>query len=180
MSRPSKYNTETTLYFLNLVEAGYPIKVACEKVGITDMTLSRWKKRYPEFVEALRKATDKQWINIDNLHRAGIRVYRRNAHKIPRQSRTTPRSGLSASQSDSCAGDNPKLYKGLKVRSGSISEEEPFTPCVNPKNGMVEYFQRQNGVNVKHVCTVDAFRRGNPGRYQKLVSSNLRLQTGAL
>lgn len=177
MSRPSKYNPETSSRFLSLVEEGYPIKIACNKVGITDMTLSRWKKRYPEFVEALRKATDRQWVSIDDLHRVGIRVYRRNPNKMPHQDETFARSGLVTPQSNSCASDIPKLYRGLKVRSGGVSEDEPFTPCVNPENGMVEYLKKQNGANIKHVCTVDAFRRGNPGWYRRLASDNLRLRS---
>lgn len=174
MSRPSKYSPETSSRFLNLVEEGYPIKIACNKVGITDMTLSRWKKRHPDFVEALSKATDKQWMSIDALHKSGVRVYRRNTNKIPRQSKTLARSGLVVPQSDSRADSTPRLYKGLRIRSGGISEDKPFTPCVNPRTGMVEYLKRQNGVNVKHVCSIDAFRRGNPGWYQKLTINNMR------
>lgn len=175
MSRPSKYNPETSSRFLSLVEEGYPIKIACEKVEITYMTLSRWKKQHPEFAEELHRAMDRQWINIDNLHGAGVRVYRRNTGERLCQDKTALRSGLKALQSDSCAEDNPKLYQGLKIRSGSISEEEPFTPCINPDTGMVEYFKRQGGVNVKHVCRIDAFRRSNPGWYRKLTINNMHL-----
>ncbi len=88
MSRPSKYSPETTEKFLSLVEEGYPIKIACKKIGITNMTLTRWKNRYPDFAEKLVKATSKQWMNIDNLHKAGIRVYKRKTinYRLPPKS----------------------------------------------------------------------------------------------
>ncbi|MBQ6486165.1 transposase [Candidatus Saccharibacteria bacterium] len=98
MSRPTKYNQETTSEFLKLVEEGYTVKLACKKTGITDMTLSRWKKRYPDFLDALNKATSKQWINIDNLHRSGIRVYKRKTNKLPSFAEKPLESGLNASQ----------------------------------------------------------------------------------
>ena len=175
MSRPTKYNQETTSEFLKLVEEGYTVKLACKKTGITDMTLSRWKKRYPDFLEALNKATSKQWANIDNLHRSGIRVYKRKADKLSSSAEKPLESGLNASQSHSSTVDKPQLCEGLRVRHGSIVDDEPYTPCVNPKNGMVEYLKRQNGRDMEFFCTIDAFRRGNPAWYQRLVAENSTL-----
>ena len=175
MSRPTKYNRETTSEFLKLVEEGYTVKLACKKTGITDMTLSRWKRRYPEFLEALNKATSNQWVNIDNLHRSGIRVYKRKTDKLPSLVEKPLKSGLNASQSHSCVVNKPQLYEGLKVRFGSIADDEPYTPCVNPKNGMVEYLKRQDGRDMEYFCTIDAFKKGNPAWYQKLVAENSTL-----
>ena len=175
MSRPSKYNPETTEKFLNLVEEGYTIKIACKKIGITNMTLTRWKNRYPDFTEKLEKATSKQWMNIDNLHKAGIRVYKRKTNKQPSSAQKPFKSGLNTSQSQSSSEDTPQLIEGLVVRSGSIVDDRPYTPCINPNNGMVEYLKRQNGTEIKHFCTIEAFRKGNPGWYQRLVAENLHL-----
>lgn len=151
------------------------MKNACKQVEITDMTLSRWKKRYPDFVESLNKATSRQWMNIESLHRSGVRVYKRSTNKLPSTAKKPLKSGLNASQSHSSVDNKPQFCEGLKVRFGNIAEDEPYTPCVNPHNGMVEYLKCQNGRTVEFFCTIDAFRRGNPGWYQRLVAENSAL-----
>lgn len=67
------------------------------------------------------------------------------------------------------------ICEGLPVRFGSITEDEPYLPCVNPMNGRVEYLKRENGRNVQHICDIEVFKRSFPGWYRKIQEQMLAL-----
>lgn len=72
----------------------------------------------------------------------------------------------------------PLVYDGLRIRYGSIADDELLTPCINPSNGFVEYLKRQGGRYVQFSCSLDAFRRSHPAWYRELVAKNSALDVG--
>lgn len=55
MSKPTKYTPDTTKRFLDAVRSGFTVKIACVMSGVADMTLSRWRRRHPDFDAEFKK-----------------------------------------------------------------------------------------------------------------------------
>ena len=89
MSKPTKYTPDTTKRLLDAIRSGFTVKAACAMVGVTDMTLSRWRRRHPDFDADFKKATEEQtWYARKALKKAKIRTYERktqNTHKKARR-----------------------------------------------------------------------------------------------
>ena len=81
MGRPTKYNEVTVTKLLDAIRKGYTVKMACKCVDITDMTLGRWRDRYPDFNKRYIHAANRQWENIEALQRCGIRTYKRKMYQ---------------------------------------------------------------------------------------------------
>lgn len=64
------------------IRDGRTVKDACSLVGITDMTLSRWRKRYPDFDANYLKAIESQWQSLDAIRGSGVRTYKRSIAKL--------------------------------------------------------------------------------------------------
>ena len=60
MSTPTKNTPDTTRRLLDAIRGGFTVKAACAMAGVTDITLSRWRKRHPDFDAAFKKATEEQ------------------------------------------------------------------------------------------------------------------------
>ena len=177
--RASKYNPATRAKLLTHIRDGRTVKDACSLVGITDMTLSRWRKRYPDFDADYLKAVGRQWQSLDVAKESGLRTYRRNADKLKRETEKQAKIRKMAEKEQEVARTGkPLVYEGLRIRYGSITDDEPLTPCVNPSNGFVEYLKRQGGRYVQFSCSLDAFRNGNPAWYNRLVRENSTLDVG--
>ena len=58
--RRSKYNSDICVKVLMYIEEGRTVKDVYRLYGITDITLDRWRKRFPDFNEAYMKAVKKQ------------------------------------------------------------------------------------------------------------------------
>lgn len=56
MARPTKYTPETTKKITDAIRVGATYRLACDYGGITEETFSQWRKRYPEFTEAIKEA----------------------------------------------------------------------------------------------------------------------------
>lgn len=54
MSKPIKYTPDTTKKLLDAIRSGFTVKAACAMVGVTDITISRWRRRYPDFDAAFK------------------------------------------------------------------------------------------------------------------------------
>ncbi|MBQ7802504.1 helix-turn-helix domain-containing protein [Candidatus Saccharibacteria bacterium] len=177
--RASKYNPTTRAKLLTYISDGRTVTDACSLVGITDMTLSRWRKRYPDFDADYLKAVGKQWQSLDVAKESGLRTYRRNADKLKKEAEKQIKiQKMVEKEQEVAKSGRPLVYEGLRIRYGSISDDEPLTPCVNPSNGFVEYLKRQGGRYVQFSCSLDAFRKGNPAWYNRLVRENSVLDVG--
>lgn len=168
MSKPSKYTPETTQKLLNAIRSGFTVKAACAKAGVTDMTLSRWRRQHPDFDAEFKKATEEQtWYGRKALRKAGFRTYERKPDKHPQNQEKASEGQIRDSE-----GQNKQseivMYEGLPVRFGSIVEDKPYLPCVNPSNGRVEYLKREHGRNVQHICNIEVFKRSFPGWYRRI------------
>lgn len=177
--RVSKYNPTTRAKLLTHISNGRTVTDACSLVGITDMTLSRWRKRYPDFDADYLKAVSKQWQSLDVVKENGLRTYRRNADKLKKEAEKQAKICKMAEKEQEVAkSGRPLVYEGLRIRYGNITDNEPLTPCVNPSNGFVEYLKRQGGRYIQFSCSLDAFRKGNPAWYNRLVRENSTLDVG--
>lgn len=168
MSKPTKYTPDTTKKLLDAIRGGFTVKMACVMAGVTDMTLSRWRRRHPEFDAAFKKATEEQtWYGRKAIKRAGFRTYERKPDKHPQSQERALRSRINGFEGQNQQ-DKMVMYEGLPVRFGSIAEDKPYLPCVNPNNGRVEYLKREHGRNVQHICDIEVFKRSFPGWYRRI------------
>lgn len=168
MSKPTKYTPDTTERLLDAIRSGFTVKMACAMAGMTDMTLSRWRRRHPDFDAEFKKATEEQtWYSRKAVRKAGFRVYERKPNKHPQNQEKALREQISDSEGRSEQGEMV-MYEGLPMRFGGIAEDKPYLPCVNPSNGRVEYLKRENGRNVQHICDIEVFKRSFPGWYRKI------------
>lgn len=55
MSKPTKYTPDTTKRLLDAIRGGFTVKAACVMPGVTDITISRWRRRHPDFDAAPTK-----------------------------------------------------------------------------------------------------------------------------
>lgn len=139
------------------------------------MTLSRWRRQHSDFDFAFKKATGEQtWYGRKAVRRAGFRTYERKPDKHPQSQEKALRRQINGSESKNQQGEIV-ICEGLPVRFGSITEDEPYLPCVNPMNGRVEYLKRENGRNVQHICDIEVFKRSFPGWYRKIQEQMLAL-----
>lgn len=60
----SKYTKETVSKICAALREGDNMKLACVKAGISDETFMRWRKKYVDFVEAIKAAKDDFEANI--------------------------------------------------------------------------------------------------------------------
>ena len=56
MARPTKYTPETAKKITDAIRVGATFHMACQYAGITEETFSQWRKKYPEFSEAVKEA----------------------------------------------------------------------------------------------------------------------------
>lgn len=174
--RASKFNPTTRAKLLMYIRDGRTVKDACSLVGITDMTLSRWRKRYPDFDANYLKAIESQWQSLDAIRGSGVRTYKRSIAKLRQKAEKQAKiQKMTEKEQEVVRSGKPLVYEGLRIRYGSITEDEPLTPCINPSNGFVEYLKRQGGRYVQFSCSLDAFKRGNPAWYRRLVQENVAL-----
>lgn len=177
--RASKFNPTTRAKLLMYIRDGRTVKDACSLVGITDMTLSRWRKCYPDFDAEYLKAVESQWQSLDATKKSGVRTYRRNSTKLRQKAEKQAKvQKMTKKEQEVVKSGKPLVYEGLRIRYGSIADDEPLTPCINHSNGFVEYLKRQGGRYVQFSCSLDAFRRSHPAWYRELVEQNSTLDVG--
>lgn len=177
--RASKYNPTTVAKLLMNIRDGRTVKDACSLVGITDMTLSRWRKRYPDFDADYLKAVESQWQALDATKKSGVRTYRRNTTKLRQEAEKQLKiQKMTEKEQEVVKSGKPLVYEGLRIRYGSLADDKPLTPCINPSNGFVEYLKQQGGRYVQFSCSLDAFKRSNPAWYRRLIQENSVLDVG--
>ena len=177
--RKTKYNNEIRGKVLTYVSEGRTVRDICQLLDIADMTILRWRRLYPDFDEEYLNAVKGQSQSLEALRRSGVRVYRRNAEKLQQSAlKRSKIKKLGEEQREVVKSGKPLVYEGLRIRYGSIADDEPLTPCINPSNGFVEYLKRQGGRYVQFSCSLDAFRKGHPAWYRELVEQNSALDVG--
>ena len=161
------------------IQDGRTVKDACSLVGITDMTLSRWRKRYSDFDMDCLKAVESQWQTLDATKESGVRTYRRNITKLRQEAEKQAKiQKMTEKEQEIVKSGKPLVYEGLRIRYGNIADDEPLTPCINHSNGFVEYLKRQGRRYVQFSCSLDTFRRSHPAWYRELVAKNSTLDVG--
>lgn len=177
--RASKYSPTTRAKLLMHIRYGRTVKDACSLVSISDMTLSRWRKRYPDFDADYLKAVESQWQSLDTTKKSGVRTYRRNTTKLRQEAEKQAKiQKMTEKEQEVVKSGKPLVYEGLRIRYGSLADDEPLTPCINPSNGFVEYLKRQGERYVQFSCSLDAFRKSNPAWYRRLVQENSVIDVG--
>lgn len=177
--RASKYNPTTRAKLLMYISDGRTVKDVCSLVGISDMTLTRWRRKHPDFNEEYLKAVESQWQSLDATRKSGARTYRRNSTKLRQKAEKQIKvQKMTEKEQEVVKSGKPLVYDGLRIRYGSIADDELLTPCINPSNGFVEYLKRQGGRYVQFSCSLDAFRRSHPAWYRELVAKNSALDVG--
>ena len=161
------------------ISDGRTVKDACSLVGISDMTLTRWRRQHPDFDEEYLKAVESQWQRLDATKKSGARTYRRNTTKLRQKAEKQVKiQKMTEKEQEVVKNGKPLVYEGLRIRYGSIADDEPLAPCINSSNGFVEYLKRQGGRYVQFSCSLDAFRKSHPAWYRELVKQNSTLNVG--
>ena len=177
--RASKYNPTTRTKLLMYIRDGRTVKDACSLVGISDMTLTRWRRRFSDFDADYLKAVESQWQSLDATKKSGARTYRRNSTKLRQKAEKQAKvQKMTKKEQEVVKSGKPLVYEGLRIRYGSIADDEPLTPCINHSNGFVEYLKRQGGRYVQFSCLLDAFKKGHPAWYRELARRNSTLDVG--
>ncbi len=177
--RKSKYNPTTRAKLLTYIRDGRTVKDACSLVGISDMTLTRWRRRFSDFDTDYLKAVENQWQSLDATKESGARTYKRNTTKLRQKAEKQAKvQKMTKKEQEVVKSGKPLVYEGLRIRYGNIADDEPLTPCINHSNGFVEYLKRQSGRYVQFSCSLDAFKRSHPAWYRELVEQNSTLDVG--
>lgn len=175
----AKYNPATRAKLLMHISSGRTVKDACLAVGISDMTLTRWRRQHPDFDEEYLKAVESQWQSLEATKKSGARTYRRNSTKLRQKSeKQAIIQKMTEKEQEIAKSGKPLVYEGLRIRYSSIADDEPLMPCINPSNGFVEYLKQQGGRYIQFSCSLDAFRRGHPAWYRELAAKNSTLDVG--
>lgn len=151
MARPSKYNEETVGRFLELVSNGCTIKDAAYSVGVSDMTINRWRAKHSDFNLAMMAATREGWDYAASMKAEGYRTYRRSKeyYKHPVEPEKAHTEALAAPQAKVLPYHKGRTIAGLPVRPRiSDSSLEPF---INPDTWQVEW-RTMDGV--LHTCPI--------------------------
>lgn len=171
--RATKYTDDTRTKLLMCIEQGRTVKDACEVAGISDMTLTRWRRNFPDFNEAYLVALERQWRSIEGLKRVGVRTYKRDTERVREKAKEQAQDRkIKRAKEEAEESGKPLVYEGLRVRYGDIADDDPFTPCVNPRSMQVEYLKRREGRYVRFVLSVEVFKRRYPAYYRELVKQN--------
>ena len=177
--RKPKYDSTTKAKLLTYIRYGRTVKDACSLVGISDMTLTRWRRRFSDFDTDYLKAVENQWQSLDATKESGARAYKRNTTKLRQKAEKQAKIQKMTEKEQELARTGKLLtYEGLRIRYGSIAEDEPLVPCVNPSNGFVEYLKRQGGRYIQFSCLLDVFRKNNLVWYRRLVDENSAFDVG--
>ncbi len=56
MARPSKYTPATAKKITDAIRVGATFRLACMYAGISEDTFMAWRKRYPDFADAINQA----------------------------------------------------------------------------------------------------------------------------
>lgn len=59
MARPTKYTPETVKLITDAIRLGATFRIACDYAGISEDTFALWRKRYPDFADAVKGAEGK-------------------------------------------------------------------------------------------------------------------------
>lgn len=88
MARPTKYTPETAKKICDAVRVGSTFALACAYAGISEETFSQWRKKYPEFSEAVKTAEGQaaiKWLAIIDKAATEDNVWQAAAWKLERR-----------------------------------------------------------------------------------------------
>lgn len=88
--RASKYNHTTRAKLLMYISDGRTVKDVCSLVGISDMTLTHWRRQHPDFDEEYLKSVESQWRSL--CKKDWSKDLQAKCHKTPSKGRETGQS----------------------------------------------------------------------------------------
>lgn len=102
---------------LTLIADSRTIKDTYKLVGISDITLTRWRRCFPDFDADYLKAVEKQWMNLEATKKSGVKTYKRNVTKL-REKPEKEAKNQKTEQEKQEARESGKLLiiDGLRVR----------------------------------------------------------------
>ena len=159
------------------VEDGRTVKDICQAIGISDMTLLRWRRRYPDFDEQYINAVKRQHEGVRALRKLGVRTYRRNAEKLQQTAHKRLESEKIKQKHQKLIKEGkPLVHEGFLIRYNNVwTDDNPFEPCVNYSNGSVEYLKRKGSRYIQVSLSVGTFKRAYPAYYRQLAEKNAAL-----
>lgn len=162
MARPSKFNEDSVGRFLELVASGCTVRDAARDIGVSEMTINRWRKANENFREAVLVAMREGWDYTADLKASGFRTYR-NSKKayerldlssLPEKAHTR---APEVSQMQVSAYHQQEFVAGLPVKPRPHTLDYDVPPFVNPDTWMVERIEK----GVLRVCPIWVWEKKN-------------------
>ena len=147
MSRPSKFSKEIEDKFVNFISDGFSIRLACKGCDVSEDSVSRWRKKYPNFNKKIVEASDCSWKDSKSLAKYGKTPYKRF------QRAYTPILSSHHHSSITTKLSFPKVFN-LPIRKEYPPDMRKTDPYFNQSTRKVEWIDT-NGVF--HVCPVEKY-----------------------
>lgn len=159
MARPSRYSSELARKIVDFISSGLTLKDACKGCNISEDTLSRWRKKHPDFDRRIAECSDLQWNNAKSLAKYGYRPYRR----IQRPLRAKYHNDI---MPHVIAGIKKEpTFAGLPIRERAPIRIKETPPYFNKTTGQIE---RIDSNGIFRACSLAAFRRKQERRREDL------------
>ena len=139
MARPRKISEATEEHILELVQLGHCLKDVAAEVGVSDITIKRYRDCNPEFNKRFLECTQIGWENLPN--------YYEKPHTEPPV----------ASQGQIRTIDRPETWMGLPIRPRPTDYSVDTPYYLNPTTAEVEIIK--NGI--LRVCPMDLWERNH-------------------
>ena len=158
MARPSKFNPQIAEKLIGFLLDGLSIKDACFGVGIGESSFARYRRRHPEFEQAVQDAlASKQWGNAEAVkkYHSQKRFSEKKAQRhinTRLETRDALKTALWASKGQFEKRKRPQTYMELPIRYEPLETYElDIKPYYNPNNQSVEWVEK----GVLHRCYIE-------------------------
>ena len=142
---------------MELVQLGHCLKDVAAEVGVSDITIKRYRDCNPEFNKRFLECTQIGWENLARLKRCGIRTYKRKAIISPNYYEKPHTEPPVASQGQIRTIDRPETWMGLPIRPRPTDYSVDTPYYLNPTTAEVEIIK--NGI--LRVCPMDLWERNH-------------------
>ena len=157
MARPSKFNEDSVGRFLELITSGCTVRDAARDIGVTEMTIYRWRKSHKEFDTAVLAAMREGWDYVAERKAEGYSTYRKDkeAYTLPIPIEKAHTAVPVASRRQNSTYHQQEYIMGLPVKPRPHTYDYDVPPFVNPDTWQVEQIIK----GVLQVCPLWVWER---------------------
>ena len=150
-TRPPKKNPKLLSDLIKYIRQGHTIRDACRFCGISTTTFNRWRDKDLKFNKDVIMATKDQWKYAPPKTIYSYRRYNRRVSLSTDYDKNAFKGSQNALESSFKHEHDPTTIQGIPVRFGSIYDDRPYIPCVDPKGLFVTFIENQGAI-AHHRC----------------------------